>query len=155
MTRDERTRLRSLFLSERNEYPPAEAARLTDTDLAELTEEIETGRIAAEKCYLLARRDVLRLAMNRYPLEAIVRALGADAKRTLPALLQLDEMRVVLPLYVVQPLHYLADQSRTTVNELLRELLHDYVESLRSPDLEKAIPGLLEAMFFPSTPPGK
>jgi hypothetical protein len=95
--RAEETRLRAtlereLFLSPRKDYSPLDAARLTDNDPAELERLIAKGHLEARTLYLIEKPDVLRLALDRWPLETIFGALGTDAEDLLPPLLRLERM---------------------------------------------------------------
>ena len=154
MKPEERERIRDLFLSPCNSYPAAEAARLTDGDADALLQRIETGELDAQQCYVLERREVLHLGLERWPLETIYQALGHDAEGILPPLLRPEELRVGVPAYAIRVLEYAASKAATTTEEVLRELLHDYALSMRdnAEENDEAIPGLAEALFFPHEP---
>lgn len=153
MKREEKTRIRDLFLSPRKTYPPAEAARLTDADPDVLLQRIEAGEIDARTFYLMERRDVIRLAMERWPLETIFEALGRDAE-VLPPLLRPGLLRVHAPAYVLRVLQYEAAKQGTSAGVMLLRLLRDYAADarIRNGEIDEAIPGLAAALFYPGEP---
>ena len=149
--REERQRIRDLFLNPRKTYSPEDTAQLVDTDLGVLMGRIKRGHLEAQTVYLLDRRDVLQLALDRYSLEEIFAALGRDADRALPPLLRPKELRTMLPAYIVRVITHVSKQNGVSTGEVIQQALHDYVAEERSNDLgmDDEIPGLREALFYP------
>ena len=151
MKREEKQRIRDLFLSPRKTYSPDDAARLADADLHLLMERIKRGHVEAQTFYLLDRRDVLQMALDRYSLEEIFAALGRDANRALPPLLRLEELCAMLPAYIVRVVNRLAEQNGVSTGVVIQQPLHDYVAQVRASNhaMDVEIPGLREALFYP------
>lgn len=152
---DERARIREVFLSKRDEYEATEAARLTGVDPERLADEIERGWVETRTAHFVDREDVLRLALEQWPLATIYAALGKDADQVLPRLLRLEELRLRVPAYIVRVVEFQAKKNNFTASETLRYVLREYAENVRGahPEMDQEIPGLAEAMSFPGKPP--
>lgn len=148
----DRERIRTLFLRHRKEYTPTDVARLTRYDAVFLVRQLETGEIEGRVEYRIPHHEVMHLALERWPLETIFEALGKDAEGVIPPLLRIEKVQLKVPAYIVRFLELMAGEESTTVNELLRKMLADYVDGSLTENRSAAIPGLIEAAYFPELP---
>lgn len=154
--RDRDACIRSLFLKRRESYSTAEAARFTNLKRDELIRRIEEdGEIEPVRAeYWIAWQDVVRLALERWPLDVVYAALGDRADEALPSMLRLENFTARIPVYVIRLLEHAAAREKTTIQEYLRRELRELAEGENmkpgaADELEAKIPGFHEALFFP------
>src|SRR5258708_7553846 len=144
-------RIRTIFLQPRPHVSIAEGTALLGWTRAEMSEAIRSGEIEVERTCVdtwIWREELMAKALEVWPLETIVAALGAEAGDALPDSLRLTDLHVRLPRYHVAMLEHLAERRRTTVSDLLtREL--DGIASDYAEELSAAIPGFDAAMQWP------
>jgi len=124
--RDDRARIRAVFLDRREAYSAPAAVQLTGLDRADLLDRIESGEIDSTRrvTHAIPWDDVARLLMERVPLEAIYDALGDRADEALPPLLRLERLDVRVPAYALRVFEWIARFDGVTVEQYLhRELL--------------------------------
>lgn len=150
--------IRSVFLDPRETYSAPAVFRLLGIGRDDLLERIRTGEIESRPTvtHNILWDDVVRLLMERVPLEAIYAALGDRSDEALPSLLRLERLDVRVPAYVLRVLEAVTSRTGTTVERYLHEEFFDMIESLwrTDPDVDK-IPGVAEALFFPDPPPSR
>lgn len=155
LTNRRRWQLRRVFLQRRDAYTLTEASRLTGKPRGELIRLIEQRHIDAQKLvdYLLSWETVASLACEGVQPEALFEALGEDAEGIVPPLLEIVDLHVRVPLYMVRVLEFLRQRKgHATLDAAVREELQDVVENERlvNPAMDEAIPGLREAALFPA-----
>ena len=84
---------------------------------------------------------------------------SAIARAAVPPLNQMQELRVVLPLYQIQLLEHVAKTEQgiyrapMNASDVLERQLLDLASSADPEELERAIPGFREALHFASDSP--
>lgn len=147
-------RIRTLFLNQkRPSYSTEVIARMTGVDREELKQRIEDGEFDFEQVeYWLQWRDVVTIAMERWPLDVIYEALGNRADDVMPRMLRPEEFTLPVPSYILRLLEYVAASENLSVAEYVRRELHDLAESEsvgNRAEIEVKIPGFREALYFP------
>lgn len=153
LTSKQRWQIRRIFLQRRDVYSPTEAAKVLGIPRAAIIDGIKAGDIDASKSehveYRLTWRTVATIALEKWHEEAIYDALGSRAEDVLPPLMRLDTLTVSVPLYAILMLRRGAETRGISVDEYLRDILHDAAGDALSTDIEKAIPGFRRAVTFP------
>jgi len=135
-------RIRDIFLHQRPHVSICAATALLGWTRREMSGAVRAGEIEVTKTEIAK-------ALDTWPLEVIEEALGADAERVLPESRRSAEVRALLPRYQIAMLHYLAEQNRTTVSDILTRELED-VASANADELSAAIPGFASALEWPN-----
>jgi hypothetical protein len=145
-------RIRDIFLHQRPHVSISAATLLLGWTRREMSSAVRAGEIEVAKTEIAEwvwREELMAKALDTWPLEVIEEALGADAERVLPESRRSAEVRALLPRYQIAMLHYLAEQNRTTVSDILTRELED-VASANSDELSAAIPGFASALEWPN-----
>jgi hypothetical protein len=141
--------IRRIF-GERRAYTLAEAADLIGVEREALDRQVDAGELATVGSEpRLPWAEVAYLALRRWPLKAILDALGSEPSSLLPALLRPTELTVSLPAYQVRMLEVLASHEQLDASTFLQGQLLDLASASDHALLEEQIPGFLEAFFFP------
>ncbi len=157
-----RAAIREIFLRRRIEYTTQEAASLLRLSILTLADAIHGGALHVEN-----RRKRKRLGGRRYPLmtwqelasAAMLRwtpmqihdALREHANSILPSLFRPVELKGVrLPAYQLRLLEVLAQRENVSVEEYLYTALLGLETAISSEESEQLIPGLHDALTFPS-----
>lgn len=161
LTPVDRVVIREIFLRRRSEYTAREAARLLRLSLGEFFTWTETGlldvqqrrkrrQLGGRRHQLVTWNELASAAMLRWTVIQIHDALGEDANRVLPRLLQPAELKAVrLPEYQVRLLETFAQREGISVEEYVFNALLDLEAAADPDDIEKLLPGFHEAMTFP------
>lgn len=161
MPNSEREAIRELFLQRRHEYGMNEAARLLCLTMSDAVAWAKDGRLHLERRLarkqvggfrkeLVEWKDLASAALLRWTVMQIHDALATDANGVLPPLLRPVEMKgVQLPAYQVRLLELLADRARVTPDEFLYEALLSLEVSCSIEEIERMLPGFVEAITFP------
>lgn len=158
LTHAKRSHLRRIFLQKRSTYSPTQAAKELGITRKAVLDIIEHEDLEADTTVSVRVpwQSLATLAMDTWTVADLIEALGKDAPSVVPALLfPADPFQVTLPLYLTLLLGHLASEQEVSVNACLARLLHDYVYDLLAttgPQIEEAIPGFHEALFFPRKP---
>ncbi|HEV7572251.1 MAG TPA: hypothetical protein VGQ21_12195 [Thermoanaerobaculia bacterium] len=145
-------RIRDIFLHQRPHVSISAATALLGWTRREMSNAVRAGEIEVAKTEIAEwvwREELIAKALDTWPLEVIEEALGADAERVLPESRRSAEVRALLPRYQIAMLHYLAEQNRTTVSDILTRELED-VASANADELSAAIPGFASAFEWPN-----
>jgi hypothetical protein len=145
-------RIRDIFLHQRPHVSISAATALLGWTRREMSNAVRAGEIEVTKTEIAEwvwREELIAKALDTWPLEVIEEALGADAERVLPESRRSAEVRALLPRYQIAMLHYLAEQNRTTVSDILTRELED-VASANADELSAAIPGFASALEWPN-----
>ena len=145
-------RIRDIFLHQRPHVSISTATLLLGWNRREMSDAVRAGEIEVAKTEIAEwvwREEVMAKALDTWPLEVIEEALGADAERVLPEVRRSAEVRAHLPRYQIAMLHYLAEQNRTTVSDILTRELED-VASANADEFSAAIPGFASALEWPN-----
>ena len=145
-------RIRDIFLHQRPHVSISAATALLGWTRREMSNAVRAGEIEVAKTEIAEwvwREELIAKALDTWPLEVIEEALGADAERVLPENRRSSEVWALLPRYQIAMLHYLAEQNRTTVSDILTRELED-VASANADELSAAIPGFASALEWPN-----
>jgi hypothetical protein len=145
-------RIRDIFLHQRPHVSISAATALLGWTRREMSNADRAGEVEVAKTEIAEwvwREELMAKALDTWPLEVIEEALGADAERVLPEARRSAEVRTLLPRYQIAMLHYLAEQNRTTVSDILTRELED-VASANVDELSAAIPGFASALEWPN-----
>ena len=145
-------RIRDIFLHQRPHVSISAATALLGWTRREMSNAVWAWEIEVAKTEIAEwvwREELMAKALDTWPLEVIEEALGADAERVLPESRRSAEVRALLPRYQIDMLHYLAEQNRTTVSDILTRELED-VASANADELSAAIPGFASALQWPN-----
>ena len=157
-----RAAIREIFLRRRIEYTSHEAAQLLRLTLGDFLGWFDTGLLRAERRKkrkqfggrrpaLMAWNELASIAMLRWTPMEIYDALGKDAAATLPRLLRPVELRGVrLPEYQLRLLEVLAQREGVSIEEYVYMSLLSLETAMSSEESERLIPGLRDALMFPS-----
>jgi hypothetical protein len=101
--------------------------------------------------------SIAQLVLDGGSVTELIEALGKDAGDVVPPLLypSPEPLHVTLPIYAVKMLEFFAVRGKTSVDECLAAILHEYAEELVMPgpqEVEEAIPGFEVALAFPDEP---
>jgi len=152
MARNQKQRIKTLFLQPVDSYSLSEVATLTATPVRRLRREVATGDRDAAKVRGLWRftwRQAVCVALQRFTLAEIHDALGDDAGVVLPPLLALRNVTVRLPEYIVRALEVIAAEDRTTLDAALGFELIEFAGA-HSGRMESKVPGFRAAYLFPA-----
>jgi hypothetical protein len=97
-------RIRTIFLQPRPHVSIAEGTALLGWTRAEMSEAIRSGELEVERTCVDAwiwREELIAKALEAWPLETVVAALGDDCGQALPDSLRLTGLHVRLPRYHV------------------------------------------------------
>jgi hypothetical protein len=146
-------RIRHIFLQPRPHVSISQATRLLGWTHRQMSEAIEAGEVELWTTPPLGRwfplAEMMAKALEIWPLHIIEEALGDEADGILPQAIRTAELRVRLPRHHIDMLEYIADQQETTVSGVLEREL-DGIASAHIEELSAALPGLAEAMAWPS-----
>jgi hypothetical protein len=143
-------RIRRIFLQERPHVSIQQAARLLGWSWEEMTAAIRAGEVELTATPLgkwFPRNELMAKGLEAWPLDVIEEALGDDAARVLPEALRTAELRVRLPRFQIDMLHYFARQEATTVSAIVSGELDHLANSLA--ELSANVPGFAEAVEWP------
>ena len=156
-----REAIRAIFLKRRSEYTTREAAQLLRLNLGEVLAWIKDGTLHVEhkrkrrqlggpRHAMVPWKELASAALMRWTVMQIHDALGRDADRVLPRLLQPEELKAIrLPAYQVRLLETLAQNSGVNPEDYLCAALMN-LETMGSPEeMERLLPGLRAAIEFP------
>lgn len=146
------SRIRDIFLHQRPHVSISAATALLGWTRREMSDALRAGEIDITKTEIgewMWREELMAKALETWPHEVIEEALGADAERVLPEAQRTAELRARLPRYQIAMLHYLAEQSQTTVSDILTRELED-VASAKADEFSAAIPGFASALGWPN-----
>lgn len=156
-----REAIREIFLRRRIEYTTQQAASLLRLNLGELLAWINSGtldvthrrkrrQLGGPRHALISWTELASAALVRWTVLEIYDALGKEANRVLPRLLQPAELKAVrLPAYQIRLLEAFASRAGVSVEQYLFDRLLD-LEVAGDPDeIESLLPGFKEAMRFP------
>lgn len=144
-------RIRHIFLQHRPHVSIMTAAILLGWSYARMRAAIAAGEIETNVTPLATwvwREELIAIAVEQWPLDAIEAALGEDAASVLPAALRSCELRARVPRYQVAMLEHIAQQESTTVSAVLTRELED-VACAHAEELSRAIPGFGVALAWP------
>jgi len=146
-----RQSIRRIFLAPRPNVALLTAAGLLGVEFQALKREIAEGSILTVSTGVgerVPKEEMIAAAMRIWPQVVIEDALGDDAPRVLPDAIRLVELRARVPRYQRDMLCWLADQSDTTVDEVLtREL--EGVASAYAEELAMGLPDFAPALAWP------
>ena len=157
-----RAAIREIFLRRRIEYSAREAAQLLrltlgdflgwlDTDLLHVERRRKRKQLGGRRHALVTWNELASVAMLRWTPMEIHDALGKDATTTLPHLLWPVELRGVrLPEYQLRLLEVLAQREGVSIEEYVYTSLLGLETAMSSEESERLIPGLRDALTFPS-----
>jgi hypothetical protein len=155
----DRTLIRELFIERVPLYSFADALRLTRTAQAEVDAVIAAGGITTETFsgrLVIPWDDAAGLALDRWTPRMIDGALGStDRLSVVPLLNRVQQIEVVLPVYQIRLLHYLAEMERgqfrapLNASDVLERHLLDVASAVNRDELELAIPGFRAALEYP------
>jgi hypothetical protein len=143
-------RIRHIFLSPRPHFPLNTVAELLEMSVDEVKAEIEDGGIVAVSTAIgvrVTREEMVAVAMGRWELVVIEKALGREASWVLPEAIRLVELRARVPRYQKEMLRYLARQEGTSIGSILSRELED-MASARAEELAAAVPSVAVALQF-------
>jgi len=146
--------IRNLFLHPEPTYAIAEAARLLGMPERHVQEWIDSGELEpldTQDGLAIPWSEMVSFAMDFWPQEVVVEALGADIVDILPELLRLAELEVRIPKIEVVTLERLAARDHSRVSDVLARELRDLVSD-HSEWLSREVPGFAEALAWPDMP---
>ena len=149
---DHYARIRTIFLKRRSNYSTGDVARLTGLNRDNLIRRIQDSEFDIDRVeYWLPWSELVTIALDQWPLEAIYEALGDRADEVLPRMLRLEELSVRMPVYILRMLEHVAAREKVSVAEYLQRELRDLTETEVRRDLtiEERMPGIREALLFP------
>jgi hypothetical protein len=116
-----------------------------DQDIAEKQIQIH-GRGPTQT---IMRRDLMQMALDRWPLETIERALGKQASRVLPPLFRLRSIVLRVPFSQIVFLRYLAACWHQSVSSVAAEAFAAFMKQYAD-STENDLPDFAEAMHWPN-----
>lgn len=147
--------IRRLFLHPKPSYPLRQAAKLLGMKAKELREWVEAGEVEpveTEEGLVLPWAELVVFAMGFWEEEEVEEALGSELASVIPELLRLTDLEVRIPKMEVVALERVAARDRKSVDAVIGRELLDFV-SAHAEWLENEIPGLAEALAWPSSVP--
>lgn len=144
-------RIRYIFLHQRPHVSISQTADLLGWTHAEMSDAIAAGEIVVMETPLgkwVWREELMAKALELWTGEVIETALGAEAEVTLPHAVRLAELHARIPGYQLAMLHYLAEQRRTTVSDILTCELEG-IASGHAEELSATLPGFGAALAWP------
>jgi hypothetical protein len=145
-------RIRAIFLHREPHVTVGVAADLLGWSFAEMNATIRNGDIEVVGTCSGKRielRELVEVALQRWPLVTIEEALGRDAASILPPGLRTRKFTVRLPRYQIGALEVLAEDGREAVQAMLMRMFEELAD-LHHERLARVIPGLAEAMAWPT-----
>jgi hypothetical protein len=144
-------RIRAIFLHREPRVTIAEAAGMLGWSRGEMNAAIANGEIeVVETCSgtRVPLRELAEIALQRWSLVTVERALGRQAGLILPPGLRTRRFGVRLPRYQLVALQVLAADGGESVEAMVLRMIEALVE-LHYERLVDIIPGLAEAMAWP------
>jgi hypothetical protein len=144
-------RIRTIFLHHEPLVTIAEAAGLLGWSRAKMNRAIRSGEIeVVETCSgkRIELRELAAYALQQWPLTVIEKALGREAALILPPALRTGRLDARLPRYQLGALQVLAEDGGESVEAMLMRMVEELIDLYRE-RLERAMPGLAEAMSWP------
>jgi hypothetical protein len=152
MARNQKQRIKTLFLQPADSYSLAEGARLLGIAPSTLRREAEDDRREEYRSggrWCFRWRQLACIALRRWTLVEVQDALGTDATGVLPPLLALRTVTVRLPAFVVCTLETVASRDGTTLDACLHQELME-LAGVWAVEMEKIHPGFRAAYLFPT-----
>ena len=144
-------RIRTIFLQPRSFVSINETAALLGWSHEQMRDAIagqDVDLSTACSGKVVARDELMALALNIWPIEWIEEALGTRAAGVLPEAVRSRRIGVRIPRYHAAMLDYLAEKEHTTTGHLITRALDD-LASERLEVLAQAIPGFANAVAWP------
>jgi hypothetical protein len=142
-------RIRAIFLHHEAHVTIGAGAGMLGWSRGEMDAAIANGEIEVAGKQIEVR-ELVEVALQRWSLVTIEEALGRDAASVLPAGLRTRKFTVRLPRYQIGALEVLAEDGREPVEAMLMRMFEELTD-LHRERLARVIPGLGEAMAWPST----
>ena len=139
------TRIRDLFLHQRSNYSPAEAAEAVGMSIEEVWGANAVGELEATESGDVPWAELVSFAMDFWDQEEIEAALGDELAEALPELLRLADLNVRIPRLEIAALERIALRDRRSIDAVLARELRDLVSS-ESAWLSREIPGFAHAL---------
>lgn len=147
-------RIRSIFLHEQPYVTITEAARLLGWTRSAMERAVRDGDIEVTATCSgprVAIRELAEIALQLWTLPVIEGALGRDAALILPPALRTRKLVLRLPAYQLAALTALAAEGNESIDTMLSRMFEELAD-IRRDLLEPVIPGLAEAIAWPSEP---
>ncbi len=144
-------RIRVFFLHRQESYTLAQAARALGVSANTVRREAELDdrdAYQANGSWRFSWRQVAYLALRRWTVSQVYKALGPDADTVLPPLLAPQPVTVRLPAYLVRAIEHAAGDEALSVDDWLHLELVDFASGVVH-RMERVLPGFRRAYLFP------